>query len=66
MEKQVNDIYSQCEEKLNFSQLESLIDNLETLAESKWMQEEKDDIEENWYEESPSEQVARENCEAIS
>lgn len=62
MEKIVNEIYSQCEEKLNSSQIERLIEELETLAESKAEQEES----EYEFEEDPYNEVARENCKAFS
>lgn len=57
MEKIVNDIYSECEEKLTSNQIDVLISNLEDLSEIKYWNE--------WIEAIPSEEVARENCQSI-
>lgn len=61
MEKLVNEIYSECEEKLNSYQIDILVSNLESLSEMKYWKE----IKKEWFEETPSEQVSRENCESI-
>jgi hypothetical protein len=65
MEKKVNDIYNICEEKLTSQQIERLIDELETLQESKADQEDKDARKNDpYYFFDPAQEIARENCEA--
>lgn len=69
MEKIVNEIYSQCEEKLNASQIERLIEELSTLQELKETQEDEEERKNNphyWDDRDPYRVVERENIAAIS
>lgn len=64
MEEIVNEIYSQCEEKLKASQIEQLISKLEDLATIKW--EEETEKARDDYEWDPYDDVQRENCAALN
>lgn len=68
MEKIVNEIYSQCEEKLDSSQIERLISELESLMETKAIDEERRERAINPYyddDRDPYRVVERENCAAL-
>lgn len=68
MEKAVNEIYNICESKLDASQVERLISELESLAEIKWEQEDAQERKNNphyWDDRDPYRVVERENCMAL-